>query len=134
MRSRTARTIFAGTCPSIAGKYTFISAFESSPVHCLNPRPLGKRRSPENGAIIEILYNVESRKVDLKPTSLPIIDVFEDPVGSCLTVGLDKPLLDPLDDVVFERPFDNLMEEVWGDHFVDVSSGEMGSKRLYICV
>jgi hypothetical protein len=25
---------------------TFMSAFESSPVHCLKPRPCGKRRNP----------------------------------------------------------------------------------------
>jgi hypothetical protein len=34
---------------------TFISAFESSPVHCLNPRPSGKRRKPENEGAAAIL-------------------------------------------------------------------------------
>jgi len=29
-------------------KLTFINAFESSTVHCLNPRPSGYRRSPGN--------------------------------------------------------------------------------------
>ena len=36
-------------------KLTFIRAFESSPVHCLYPRPSGKRRSPGNGGAAAIL-------------------------------------------------------------------------------
>jgi hypothetical protein len=34
---------------------TFISAFESSPVHCEKSRPSGKRRKPGNAGIAEIL-------------------------------------------------------------------------------
>lgn len=34
---------------------TFISALESSPVHCLNPRPIGNRRNPANGATMAML-------------------------------------------------------------------------------
>lgn len=36
-------------------RLTFINAFESSPVHCLNPRPSGKRRSPGNNGTAAIL-------------------------------------------------------------------------------
>lgn len=34
---------------------TFINALESSPVHCLNPRPFGNRRNPANGATTAML-------------------------------------------------------------------------------
>ena len=64
MNAAIARTIWGGTWPAMAGRYTcarselatrhpnqkhtFIRAFESSPVHCLKPRPSGKRRRPGN--------------------------------------------------------------------------------------
>lgn len=35
---------------------TFMSAFESSPVHCLKPRPSGKRRSSGNDGAAAILF------------------------------------------------------------------------------
>jgi hypothetical protein len=38
---------------------TFISAFESSPVHCKKSRPSGKRRNPGNGGMAEMLTNLE---------------------------------------------------------------------------
>ena len=38
----------------LAGR-TFIKALESSPVHCLKPRPTGKRLKPENGGASDIL-------------------------------------------------------------------------------
>jgi hypothetical protein len=41
------------------GTHTFISAFKSSPVHCLKPRPCGKRLRPAKGATIAILSKVE---------------------------------------------------------------------------
>ena len=41
----------------IMWKYTFIRALESFPVHCLNPRPSGKRRKPAKGAAAAILDN-----------------------------------------------------------------------------
>ena len=34
---------------------TFINAFESSPVHCLKPRPSGNLRRPANGGAAAIL-------------------------------------------------------------------------------
>lgn len=39
---------------------TFIRAFESSPVHCLNPLPSGKRRRPANGGVIETLRHIKN--------------------------------------------------------------------------
>jgi hypothetical protein len=35
--------------------HTFMSALESSPVHCLNPLPSGKRRKPGNDGTAAIL-------------------------------------------------------------------------------
>lgn len=36
-----------------------MSAFESSPVHCLKPRPWGNLLSPENGGASAILPDLE---------------------------------------------------------------------------
>ena len=38
--------------------HTSINALESSPVHCLKPRPSGKRRSPGNKGAVAILTKV----------------------------------------------------------------------------
>ena len=39
---------------------TFIRAFESSPVHCVNPRPSGKRRRPEKDGTTAMLISISS--------------------------------------------------------------------------
>ena len=39
----------------ISVHFTFIKAFESSPVHCLNPRPSGNRRRPGKDGAAAIL-------------------------------------------------------------------------------
>ena len=39
----------------VKGPSTFINAFESSPVHCLNLRPCLNRRKPANGGANAIL-------------------------------------------------------------------------------
>ena len=55
MNVAIAQTICRGTRPNIAGRKTFISAFESLPVHCLNPHPLGKQQRPGNSGAAAIL-------------------------------------------------------------------------------
>jgi hypothetical protein len=42
----------------VIGDITFISAFESSPVHCLNPRPCENRRRPAKGGTIAMLSHI----------------------------------------------------------------------------
>lgn len=44
------------TAGSQSNGLTFISALESSPVHCLKPRPWGNRRRPANGGASAILF------------------------------------------------------------------------------
>lgn len=59
-----------------------------------------------------------------------MVNIFQYSVGFSLAMGLNKPLLDPLHNVVLEGAFDNLVEEVGGNHFVDISAREMSGKRL----
>lgn len=56
-------------------KLTFINAFVSSPVHCLNPRPLGNRLIPEKGAASDILQAFEHKSKKME-TLLPIINLI----------------------------------------------------------
>ncbi len=54
-----------------------------------------------------------------------MINVLKNLVGPSFTVGLNKPLLHPHNDMVFESPLNDLMEKVECDHFVYVSFREM---------
>jgi hypothetical protein len=57
--------------------------------------------------------------------TLPIIDVLKNLVGPSFAVGMEKPLLHPHNDMVFESPLNDLMKKVRCYHFVYVSSREM---------
>lgn len=39
-------------------------------------------------------------------------------------------LFDPGNQVVLERPFDELVEKIWCKKFIDVGTGKVGGKRL----
>lgn len=47
-------------------------------------------------------------------------------------MGLNNPLLDPFNNVVFERTLDDLMEEIRSNQLIDVRSRKIGSKRLRV--
>ena len=91
---------------------TFISAFESSPVHCLKPRPWGNRQRPGNGGTAAILdiHNIRivSRLVG-EHYPLPSIDVGHDCRSASLTVLEHKIFANPRHEVVFECSLDQLM-------------------------
>jgi hypothetical protein len=58
-------------------------------------------------------------------TNVPIINVLKNLVGTSFAVNMDKPLLYPCDDMVFEGSLNDLMKEVGREHFVYVGSREM---------
>jgi hypothetical protein len=53
---------------SFCANLTFISAFESSPVHCRKSRPSGKRRSPGKAGTAEMLDNKATLRYNVRPT------------------------------------------------------------------
>ena len=61
---------------------------------------------------------------------LPFINILQYSVGVSFAMGLHKPPLNPVDNMIFKRPFNNLVEKIGEQHFVDVSSGEMCGKQL----
>ena len=61
---------------------------------------------------------------------LPFINILQYSVGVSFAMGLHKPLLNPVNNMIFKHLFNNLVEKIGQQHFVDVSSGEMCGKRL----
>jgi hypothetical protein len=51
-----------GATTAEMGEVTFMSPFESFPVHCLYPRPVWKCRRPGNGVVTAILSQVRQRE------------------------------------------------------------------------
>ena len=45
-------------------------------------------------------------------------------------MSLEKVLLNPFNDVVLESPFDELMQEVWSEKLVNVSTRKLMGERL----
>ena len=45
-------------------------------------------------------------------------------------MSLDKVLLNPFNDVIFERPFDELMQKVWSEEFMNISMRKLLSEWL----
>ena len=90
--------------------FTFISALESSPVHCLNPRPSGKRRIPAKGGTAAILTTQISNGPKTFASVIPFINIIKDPVRPCLAMGFNEVFTYPGDEVILKSPFDELME------------------------
>lgn len=108
-----------------------MSAFESSPVHCLKPRPCGKRRRPAKAGTAAILYTTSSiDSTHDKMNHLPSIDIIHDALCIFLRVHLVEVLLNPINQVVFECPFDKLVKDIGGNEFVDVGASKIIRKGL----
>ncbi len=58
------------------------------------------------------------------------IYVIHDFISSCCTVCDNKVLSHPRHKVVLERSFDNLMQQIWGKEFMDISIREVVGERL----
>lgn len=90
-------------------------ALESSPVHCLNPRPSGKRRNPgKDGADAILQYHLYSKPLSLVGTSnsLPAVNICHNHRSLSFPVSPLKIYFDPSDQMVFERSLDYLMQEI----------------------
>ena len=89
---------------------TFISALESLPVHCLNPWPWGKHRSPEKGGAAAILTSQISTGPKIFGRVILFINIIKDLVHPCLAMGINDIFAHPGNKVIFKGPFDELME------------------------
>ena len=114
----------------LVGRPTFISAFESSPVHCLNPRPSGNRRKPANGGTMLMLLFWFSSVLLIDRNKIPVIDVIKNPVGLSVPMSENKIFFHPGYKMIFKSPFNDLMKEVRSDELMYVSAGEIVCKGL----
>ena len=109
---------------------TFIRAFESSPVHCLKPRPCLNRRSPgKSGARANLDIRLVNRVQSIK-NDIPTIDIRHNTSCARFPVNKDQIIFNPLNQVVFETTFYNLVEEIWCDELVDVGTWKRVSEWL----
>ena len=91
---------------------TFISALESSPVHCLNPRPSGNRRSPGNKGTAAILVKCNHDNFINAPNNVPVVDICKNLLRSCFSMDTLEILSNPFDEMIFKGAFDHLMEKI----------------------
>ena len=54
-----------------------------------------------------------------------MVNVFQHFVCVCFSMCIDEPLSDPINNVIFESTFDDLVEEVRGYHFKNVCLWKM---------
>jgi hypothetical protein len=92
--------------------HTFIKALESSPVHCLKPRPCGNLRRPANGGATAILLAIGMIQMKQRTTDIPAVNISYDRFPCCTRITLSDILVDPLHKVVFEDAFNDLVEKV----------------------
>lgn len=110
---------------------TFISAFESSPVHCANPRPSGKRRKPENDATAAILCHMNNVRFTIKSKySSPLVNIVYSPLSFAFTVGKFQVFLHPIYEMVLKSSLDELVQDIRGDELVYIGMGEIVCKWL----
>jgi hypothetical protein len=60
----------------------------------------------------------------------PTVYLIQNILSLCLSILQFKVVNHPLNKVIFEHAFDELMKKVWGDEFVDVGIGKMFSEWL----
>jgi hypothetical protein len=65
--------------------------------------------------------------------NLPQVNVVKDLVGTSLAMLEQNIFTDPCHQMVFPATFDDLVENVRRQHFVDVSTGEVICERLSSC-
>lgn len=108
---------------------TFINALESSPVHCLKSRPSGNRRRPAFSGTADTLGMV-SEQHDVKLFGLPSVNLLQNFFSFCLSLAPYYHLSNPLDQMVLECSFDNLMQKIGCKELVDVGSRKEACERL----
>ena len=61
----------------------------------------------------------------LKRNHLPAINISNDFTSMLLAMFKLQVLVDPGDKMVLERALDQLMQKVWGNQFVNISTGKI---------
>ena len=65
-----------------------------------------------------------------RSASIPAIDIGHDIRCASFPMDEDQVFFYPTHEVVFKGPFDDLVEEVGGEEFMDISTRETCGKRL----
>lgn len=102
--------------------HTFIRAFESSPVHCLNRRPCLNLRSSGNAGVAASLKKA-ARSAKMKHkirVEAPSVDLIHNLVSLCFFVCYLEPSPHPVDQMILKRPLDGLMKQIGGDQLMNV--------------
>lgn len=108
-------------------------AFESSPVHWVNLHPCLNLRSPGKGGTSTILsQGGETQHWLQKSCCLPVVNLVDNPGPTHRTMHTLKILTHPLNKVVFENTFDQLVQQISRDEFEYVSSWEVWGVWLII--
>ena len=62
--------------------------------------------------------------------SLPAVDVVEDLVGPLVAMHSDKVITNPRDEMVLERPLDDLVQKVGCEQLVDIRTRQVFGEWL----
>jgi hypothetical protein len=88
---------------------TFIRAFESSPVHCLKPRPSGNLRRPANGGAAAMLKKNYENLYDQHEMNIPLVDIIQNCFAWCARILSAYILCYPINEMIFKCPLDELV-------------------------
>lgn len=61
---------------------------------------------------------------------VPLVNISHNRISFVFTVRLEEVSFHPVDQVVFECSFDELMEDVWRDQLVNIRTGEVFGEWL----
>lgn len=143
----------------ILWRRTFMRALESFPVHWLKLRPLGNRRRPGNAGLAAILERnmstrvteigrncrchikgTEKAKREANPCEargrlddIPSINVIQDTLcfSLCFCYRIDV-FFNPCNEMIFERPFDELVKQIGCEELVNVGAWKVMGEWLCI--
>lgn len=62
--------------------------------------------------------------------NIPLINIVKNFPRLLITMFVDKVLLNPCDDVILERPFDQLVEDIGGNEFINIGTRKVLRKWL----
>jgi len=113
--------------------HTFINAFESSPVHCSKFRPSLNLRSPGKlgtAAILEGKFNIFASFNTW--IDVPTVNIFRDFFCPTLAILKKEIFINPGNNMVLERAFDNLVKKVGREQFMNVGPREFICEWLEI--
>jgi len=104
--------------------HTFMSAFESLPVHWLKSRPSGKRRIPEKaGTAAKLLIQIFSnRSQEHSKWDRLMVNIFNNLFCTSSSMLNLQVFVNPFNEVVFEDPLNELVENIRCEKFMNIGS------------